>query len=642
MVVGPNIEDLEPKPKIRLLGKKAEHDMKLFSRVKRSLIHIFNWDADVFQNVSKKVHQDAPVKKRSREGDMTAMEKLLRVPKDDSVGRGSAKLKLLDSVYNFLTPIGKRNILGLYLLRLGDVFSRKEYRTFGNAVKLIVREIYPVSNKTVEGGKIRKIHEIWKSLVGDKLDFLKAKLEMVFPKVLGRALRTSPVASEAPLLTEALLFQEVLRILDSSDRKIVRATLDATLKEEERLLSQKKRKREEKEKLKLKKQKEGLQDLIDASSKRSDLKRTRKQKDYGDFVIHDKHLLEMLEETMEAEEDRDEDQSIDLEDEDHRPQDCHIVEDCSEALAPLPAGEFPLPLSSSSRTDLEISLAKSMERQSVDQICGPNREVRKKSDSDVSLISGLTDISVPYNINTSQLSMGSVCRKLLDDLDASDDDVIVEKSISVLPVPSQAVVRQPSGTGLRVAPQLQHPSSPSSTNSDLIVIEEIPPKVPAQICSQPVFIPESPIKCAIPDPSTPPQPPLSFSQLPLNSPLLPSPDLSIPILPSPSSTLLTLPLVGESVTIASGPVTAIASPPSMSYRDLALIDGIHDSLLEDVSVPQHTFIDPIECFSPLPSIGSPISFGGRAIVGDTGHLMLGAVLGTSFCLLLGTNFHTRL
>ena len=89
---------------------------------------------------------------------------------------------------------------------------------FIDAFKLITAEMFP---SIVEWTRTKTIGEVWKMLRGPKLDFLKTKLELIFPKVLGRAMRKlSNVPSKAPILTEAVLFREALRILDPSDAKI--------------------------------------------------------------------------------------------------------------------------------------------------------------------------------------------------------------------------------------------------------------------------------------------------------------------------------------------------------------------------------------------------------------------------------------
>ena len=71
-------------------------------------------------------------------------------------------------------------LLGLYLVRMSDVFAREEYRMFVDAFKLIVKDMYPASEYA------KTMHEIWKSLKIEKLYFLKSKLEIIFPKVVDK------------------------------------------------------------------------------------------------------------------------------------------------------------------------------------------------------------------------------------------------------------------------------------------------------------------------------------------------------------------------------------------------------------------------------------------------------------------------
>ena len=157
---------------------------------------------------------------KRRADESVKMRKLLMAT---STSKSRLKLRLLNGVYEKLGDGGRRSLLGLYLTRMSDVFSREEYRMFIDAFKLITAEMFP---SIVEWTRTKTIGEVWKMLRGPKLDFLKTKLELIFPKVLGRAMRKlSNVPSKAPILTEAVLFREALRILDPSDAKIAEIAL---------------------------------------------------------------------------------------------------------------------------------------------------------------------------------------------------------------------------------------------------------------------------------------------------------------------------------------------------------------------------------------------------------------------------------
>jgi len=462
-VVGPDIKDVEMErlkrermetKKLKSQRSKSRHDAKLCGRIKRCVLALFGevktplprtnpplavdittasvpLESSPFPPMAEGQKRISGPKKMTitkRKGsEMLEMQKLLKA---SSGSKPHRRLKLLNSVYEKLSETGKKLLLGLYLVRMSDVFAREEYRMFVEAFKQIAREMYPPSAEN-----LRTVQEIWKSLKIEKLYFLKSKLEIIFPKVLGRSLKRISGSSSMPALTEMMLFREAHRFLDASDA----AVLGGAIQEQDEAVEAAEGDETPKKTYLPLPLKSG------SKSKKERLHSMRLKESPGR-----KKLLEVLEETMEAEEDEDvvgnnhcnnanhnnetSNEKVkninscikDNEDNDNgnngKVEYCDNIPDMvnkdpdegekrtivepDRELAPLPqAGEFPLPLSSSSRADLVASAASTIPASGTASLVNAGDESRS-----LTHISGITDISIPMQINLSELSMGEAYR----------------------------------------------------------------------------------------------------------------------------------------------------------------------------------------------------------------------------------------
>ena len=559
-VVGPDVKAAElqhdrtnkNKPKRKNQRRiRNQSDIKLNGRVKRNLIALFT-EFKVPQRVSElaqkhtleaqaqqqlqqqQIHQQLPLHQqlppdpphtfsghtfnlpphrrrieqrklsnmRRRDGELAEMRNLLKA---SSASKSNPRLRLLNSVYEKLSDAGRKTMLGLYVTSLRDVFAREEYRMFVDAFKLVVKEMYP---SLADNGK-RSMHELWKYLKGPKLDFLKGKLELIFPKVLGRTLR-KPVPSEAPVLTEGLMFSEALRILEPSDAKIAEVALKdqealmaeeeqaqlaqkAVLEAEEARLEEQRRLQAEaekpKERVKVKKKKKKHQQQQQQQLQQQQQQQQLQQQPRS-CVPGRKKLLEMLEETMEAEEDGDLAPELD-DDEDEGDKEgkvqCEprLEADPHRELAPLPQSEseFPQPLSSSSRSDL-IPWGDLWK-----QTIGMQKSLTHANETgSLTHISGITDISAPFHINASDLSMGEFYRNA--STNSSVKEVGPSSSVPHLGAPVANHTPLPPVSGVVSSPPQQLPDASTAVEMPSMTTDSQPPVIfNVALTDQGLFVP---------------------------------------------------------------------------------------------------------------------------------------------------------